>query len=144
TLRWDDAHAPRRPAARRIQRLGRSSGRMVSRERNGLSSAGVARVPRTSVDRTHKSGVNSELREPGGRHRYPLCRGGCADAAGYIGNRGFLISTVIELPVRPRSVIARPKTEELRSLTEQMPVCLKTKYRSEEHTSELQSRFDLV
>ncbi len=34
----------------------------------------------------------------------------------------------MELPVRPRSVIARPKSDALRSLTEHMPSCLKTKY----------------
>jgi phosphoenolpyruvate carboxykinase (ATP) len=34
----------------------------------------------------------------------------------------------MELPVRPRRVIARPSAEELRALTEQMPNCLKTRH----------------
>ena len=34
----------------------------------------------------------------------------------------------MELPVRPRRVIARPSPEELRSLTERMPNCLKTRH----------------
>src|SRR2546428_632355 len=38
------------------------------------------------------------------------------------------MSSVVDLPVRPRSVVARPDPEELRSLTERMPNCLRTKY----------------
>src|SRR5262245_445154 len=37
-----------------------------------------------------------------------------------------LISSVIDLPVKPRSVVARPGSDELRALTERMPNCLKT------------------
>ena len=51
-----------------------------------------------------------------------------ADASSSIGDKGSLISSVMELPVRPRRVIARPSAEELRALTEQMPNCLKTRH----------------
>jgi phosphoenolpyruvate carboxykinase (ATP) len=50
------------------------------------------------------------------------------NAAHGIVQRGTLISSVIDLPVRPRSVIARPGTDELRALTEKMPNCLVTKH----------------
>ena len=53
-----------------------------------------------------------------------------ADSASDINHRSSLISTVIDLPVRPRSVIARPGLDELRALTERMPNCLKTGYGS--------------
>src|SRR2546428_227427 len=38
------------------------------------------------------------------------------------------MSSVVDLPVRPRSVVARPDPGELRALTERMPNCLRTKY----------------
>src|SRR5256712_913579 len=38
------------------------------------------------------------------------------------------MSSVVDLPVRPRSVVARPDPGELRALTERMPNCLGTKY----------------
>jgi len=53
---------------------------------------------------------------------------GGAETASVSGPRTSLISSVIDLPVRPRSVVARPDPEELRTLTERMPNCLTTKY----------------
>jgi len=53
---------------------------------------------------------------------------GGAETASGSGPRTSLISSVIDLPVRPRSVVARPDPEELRTLTERMPNCLTTKY----------------
>jgi phosphoenolpyruvate carboxykinase (ATP) len=53
-----------------------------------------------------------------------------SDTAVGIKHGGSLISSTINLPVKPRSVIARPGSEELRALTERMPNCLKTGYRN--------------
>ena len=49
-----------------------------------------------------------------------------ADSAVGIKSGGSLISSTINLPVKARSVVARPAPEELRVLTERMPNCLKT------------------
>ncbi len=51
-----------------------------------------------------------------------------ADYAVGMNHGGSLISSIINLPVKPRSVIARPGPEELRVLTERMPNCLKTEH----------------
>src|SRR5262247_1629607 len=51
---------------------------------------------------------------------------GGTDFAAGIKQRISLISSVIDLPVRPRSVVARPDPGTLRLLTERMPNCLRT------------------
>ena len=73
--------------------------------------------------------------DKGARLSPPGHEGGCveepsggAETASVSGPRTSLISSVIDLPVRPRSVVARPDPEELRTLTERMPNCLTTKY----------------
>ena len=73
--------------------------------------------------------------DKGARLSPPGHEGGCveepsggAETASGSGPRTSLISSVIDLPVRPRSVVARPDPEELRTLTERMPNCLTTKY----------------
>ena len=50
------------------------------------------------------------------------------DTVSGIKHGGSLISSVINLPVKPRSVVERPGPDELRALTERMPNCLKTRY----------------
>ncbi len=42
--------------------------------------------------------------------------------------RGYAVSSMIALPVRPRATIARPSPEELRALTERMPNCRTTRH----------------
>src|SRR6266581_8769703 len=80
-------------------------------------------------------GVNSGFHGQGGVALSPKPRGGLvkepstgAHPAAHIKPRTSLISSLMDLPVRPRSVVARPGPEELRALTERMPTCLKTKY----------------
>src|SRR6267143_3175678 len=87
------------------------------------------------LDRWHRAGVNSELHGEGGVALSPGAPGGHvkepsagADSAPGTKPRTSLISSVIDLPVRPRSVVARPSPEELRALTERMPNCLKTRH----------------
>jgi len=51
-----------------------------------------------------------------------------ADARNAYKERGYVASSMIALPVKPRNVLFRPAPEELRRLTEQMPNCRATRY----------------
>src|SRR5262245_34640923 len=50
------------------------------------------------------------------------------DTATGMSHRAPLMSSIMNLPVRPGATVARPTPEELRSLTERMPNCLRTAY----------------
>ena len=51
-----------------------------------------------------------------------------ADARNAYKERGYVASSMIALPVKPRSVLFRPAPEELRRLTERMPNCRTTRH----------------